>query len=416
MNTSDNKNPLYISTNDIITTAIRKCGMPDGMITPVMIKYAKQNLYWTLLEFNNKGSPIFAQDRVVMGLNLDQQTYDMPQYVSQVVWGNWRQTFQLQYEVKGGIDPQYLIDQNYTTFATTETYFTASLGSNLDLIGPSILGNQLVFKGNVNNWMQRPMAASSFTSIDIEYTNNLAIATANNASVETGPYTFNAPVTVQNIGTIGVFFFGDQTVTLRFEVSNDQNSWTTVYQDESAKSYKDGEWLWHDLNPQLNVAYVRVSCAAGQRLTLRGFYIANLETASELPMARINRDTYGMYVNKTLPGAPLSFFFDKQITPQISLWQQPLDVFNYQLIIKRQNSIDTPNLLSEELNIPRWYQEAVIWNLAARLILELPRNQVDVSLAGMLTAKAIESMETAFDQMNDRAPISIFGNFSCYTR
>lgn len=418
MNSSENKESPYLSISDVISSAARRCGVSDGFITPEIVKNSKQNLFWTLMEVNSKGSPIFTLDKQILGLNLNQVAYPLSDYTYNVKYANWRQTQMLNYTCEGGVDPEFLIDKNYYSFASTTDNFIANMGENLDFLGPSILGDEFIVSGDTTNWLQRPIVSSTFPeSTTIIFNNNYtATATANNASLTTGNYTFNAPAVVQLVGTAGVFFYGDQRCTLTIDVSEDKNTWTTIYQDTAEKIYEDGEWVWVNLNPQRNVAFVRASCADGQRLTLRGFYLADTTTCTEVTMGRLNIDTYGAYVNKTQVGVPLSYYFEKQIEPILYLWQEPQNVFDYQIIVQKTNAIDTPTSLTGELQIPRWYQEAVVWNLAARMIFELPSNQVDMGRLPAIITNATNSLDLAMDAQNDKNPISFASDYSCYTR
>lgn len=354
LNTSGEKNKVYMSVNDIISSAVRKCGVTEGAITPTTIRMAKQNLLWTLQELSTRGTPIWGIETVAFGLNQQQQIYTLPSYVYDLIYVNWRQTTMLSYTTTGGVDPEFLIDYNYYSYATTTDHFTAELGSE--------------------------------------------------------------PGQVQLVGTMGIFFFGNQLNTITMETSIDGITWTTVYQETMPTQHNDGTWIWQDLNPQLYATYARVSCAAGQMLSLRAFYIADLTSATELPLNRMNRDTYGAYVNKNSLGQPLLYYYEKQINPLLYVWNEPQNCFDWQLTMKRKTVVDDPGLLTQELDVPSWYQEGVTWQLAARLHLELPRDQVDPSRYPIIAQTAEEKINLAMNAETDGNPISIAMDFSCYTR
>lgn len=353
-NTSNTKLETYVSVNDLIESAVRKCGVTEGSITPSIIRIAKQNLFWALQELSLRGTPLWGIDTIPVGLNLNQYYYEMPKYITDILYCNRRQTNMLGYQCSGGIDPDYLVDKDYYTYATTTDSFIAQLGTN---------------DGDA-----------------------------------------------QLVGTVGLFFYGNQVNSITIDHSLDKTNWTTVYQESSPTMHSDGTWIRFDLSPQVNTTYVRVSVANGQQLSLRCLYLANLTNAVEIPMARMNRDTYGSYVNKNMRGIPTSWFYDKQIEPVVFIWQEPNEVFDTHLVIKRKTVVNDVGLLTQELELPSWYQEGVVWQLAARLCLELPRDIVDAGRYPIISQTAEDKINLAMNAETDGNPISLIPNHSCYTR
>ena len=217
------------------------------------------------------------------------------------------------------------------------------------------------------------------------------------------------------VDSIGLLFFGNQTVTLTIETSTDGSTWTTL-SEYPRQEYLDGIWMWKDYSPSLIVNYIRISCASGETLSLRNAYITDLTSSNEIAMTRLNRDTYFSYPNKNMPMSPISFYFDRQITPDLYIWGQPVDVYDWQLHIVWQTQFQNVDKLSQQLSVPYHYLDAIISELAHRIIFELPKDKIDMQRLPALKEKADNDVSIAETSQQDLDPISIVPNLSSYTR
>lgn len=345
-----NTDTVSLNVNGILQNALRVCGVKDGSVTPAFIKLAREQLLFTLMELSNRSTPLWAVEDTTLGFNLNQSAYELPASVYNIIDINWRQTQPMQYQPSGGIDPDYLNDLNYFTYATTTDFFLATVPQ------------------------------------------------------------------LNQIGYIGLFFYGTQSVTLTIEVSADMVTWQNVYLDTTPRKFSDGEWLWLDLQPQFTGYYVRVTCGLGEILSLRQLYISNLVSMIEMPMQRMNRDTYFTYVNKRVAGTPLSWYLDKQLKPVLYIWNQPTEIFNWQLRIKQKNIINSDLSLGAMLEVPIWYQEAIVWMTASKVIWMLPRDIVDVNSAVAIQAQADSKLKMAGTSESDGSPLFINTDASGYSR
>ena len=85
-----------------------------------------------------------------------------------------------------------------------------------------------------------------------------------------------------------------------------------------------------------------------------------------------------------------------------------------QFIIWRQRYIMDVGTMTETLDIPqRWY-EAVVWQLSWRLAQELP--ELDPGLLASIKGTADEALRLAQDEERDNSPIYFAANISPYTR
>jgi hypothetical protein len=212
------------------------------------------------------------------------------------------------------------------------------------------------------------------------------------------------------VTTVGVKWTAN-AVPIALERSNDGLVWETVQTETPTATA--GQWTWFDLESSVATTYFRVRATSGT-LSFSLVYLAN--TPTEIPLARLNRDDYTNLPNKSFQSnRPLQYWFDRQVQqPVMHLWPVPNEAADvYQIVLWRQRYIMDVGTMTEEIEVPqRWY-EAVVAMLAARLALEYI--EVDPSMISMLDAKAKESLYFAQMEERDNSPIMILPNIAMYT-
>ena len=213
------------------------------------------------------------------------------------------------------------------------------------------------------------------------------------------------------VTTVGVLW-SQASVPIALERSDDFITWTTV--QEETPTAVAGEWSWYDLDTSVATAYFRVRAITGT-LGFDQIYLGN--TPTEIPLARLNRDDYTNLPNKAFQSnRPLQFWFNRAIPqPQMYLWPVPNDQAEvYQITLWCHRYIMDVGTMTEQIEVPqRWY-DAIVSGLAAMLALELP--DVDPQMIPMLDAKAAQSLATAQAEERDNSPIMWAPNISPYTR
>lgn len=137
-------------------------------------------------------------------------------------------------------------------------------------------------------------------------------------------------------------------------------------------------------------------------------------TFRDLPVTQLNRDDYTSLPNKTQQSAvPVNFYFEKLRVPQITLWPVPSDSTKH-LVLYRYRAIQDVGELSEELEIPARWLEAVTWHLALRLAFELP--EVKPERATMVISMAQSMVLEVEGGETDSAPVYFAPNIGPYTR
>ena len=217
--------------------------------------------------------------------------------------------------------------------------------------------------------------------------------------------------TQTQVTTVGVLFDGP-SVAYNIQVSNDGAAWTTV------KSVADpdlitGHWNWTDIDGALDYLYCRVTAPSG---TLDQSQVVFGNTPTEIPIARLNRDDYMNLPNKTFQGRPLQYWLNRSINqPEMNLWPAPQAQFTTaQITAYTKRYVMDVGSLTQELEIPqRWY-DAVVYRLASKLADELP--QVPDTWAVILDQKAERAQLEAEAEERDDSPIYLRPNIAVYTR
>ena len=222
--------------------------------------------------------------------------------------------------------------------------------------------------------------------------------------------TFNFS-TSEQVTTVGVLWSGTSTSYV-FETSPDNITWTTV-KTVANPDASAGQWTWTDIDGSLASQYFRVRATVGSLLQS---LVKVGNTPNEIVMARLNRDSYSNLPNKTFAGKPLQFWLDRTLNePVMYIWPVP-DPANAlgQVVTYVKRYIMDVGSLTQEIEVPqRWY-EAIVYQLAARLAEDLP--QVDPSMTMVLDQKAMRALNEAEMEERDNSPIYFTPNIAIYTR
>lgn len=227
-------------------------------------------------------------------------------------------------------------------------------------------------------------------------------------------------------GNISLFFSGTAVPTnfgilpnvsgtwdIAIQTSIDGVSWSTVYSN-SALSVSAGLWNWIDVEGVLSSTIaVRLLAGATTTLDVREFYVAN--TPNEIPLAKVNRDSYSNMPNKSFRSRPTEFWYDKRRGPTaMNLWPVPsTDFVFWQLVNYIQRQVQDVGSLTQSLDIPQRWFLAIINELAKELALSIP--EVKPELRGELLGLAAQTMSEAWAGENDGSPTYILPNIRPYT-
>ena len=346
-----------VNVQEVIDHAARRCGKLAEELTSEQQLTARQSLYYFLSSLINIGIQYWAISKEVIGLTPDKYIYDLP---------------------LGANDALNVL---YRTMNRPSGQYTSSAGG--------VVAN--VYDGNTSTYCQQ---------------------TSPNGNISVF-YGTNDPIYAGSIGILPYVAGGGSALwSVIYEYSTDNITWNTL-DDLGQVLVTDNQWIWTDIDPGQNVEYYRVRVYNGTTMALRELYIGN--NSRELQMSRLNRDDYTNLPNKNFTAnQPYQFWFDRTIpVPKIYLWPTPSDAF-VQMTVWYSRQIMDVGALTDELEIPqRWY-EAIIMNLAHRLSLELP--QVPMDRVAYLERMAAQYLSEAEMEERDKSPIYFAPNISVYTR
>jgi hypothetical protein len=211
--------------------------------------------------------------------------------------------------------------------------------------------------------------------------------------------------------TIGVKWSAAVTaIVLTFQVSDDNITWTTV--GTATTTASAGTKSWYDISQPLAYGWFRINASA--TFSYDEVYLGNLP--QEIPLGPLNRDTYVAQSNKIFPGQPVNYWFKRdRIEPEMYLWPAPNPVsLTAQLVVWRHRHIMDVGTLTEEIEVPQRWLEAITARLAAKLALETPAASAD--MIPLLAQMAEVAQRAAWDGDNDGSPTFIQPYISPYTK
>lgn len=213
------------------------------------------------------------------------------------------------------------------------------------------------------------------------------------------------------VTTVGIEWSGAST-SYALETSSDGSAWTTL-ETEANPNAVAGNVTWVDIQGSLATLYFRVRATTG---TLNQTQVILANTPNEIPMARLNRDDYVNLPNKAFQGRPLQFWVDRLLNaPVLYLWPVPSAQFvTAQAVVWVKRYIMDVGTMTQEIEIPqRWY-DAIVYVLASRLAEETPT--VDPQMIAILDQKAQRALLEAENEERDDSPIYLTPNIAVYTR
>jgi hypothetical protein len=346
-----------INVQTLIDHGARRCGKLAEELTSEQVLSSRQSLFFLLSNLANRGINYWAISKKVFGLNEDQYIYSMP---------------------LGCVD---VLNVLYRTMNRPNGAYTTSAGG--------VVAN--VYDGDVETYCQQ---------------------TSTNGNIAINFGTTN-PIYVGSIGFLPyIAGGGSATWSIALEYSTDNSTWSML-DDLGTIVVSDNQWVWTDIDPGQSVGYYRIRAYNSTTLALRELYFGN--NSREIQMSRLNRDDYTNLPNKNFTAnQPFQFWFDRTIPqPTVYLWPTPSDPF-VQMTVWYQRQIMDVGSLTDELEVPqRWY-EAVVMMLAHRMALELP--QVAMDRVGYLEKMAEKYLFEAEQEERDKSPIYFAPNISVYTR
>ena len=246
------------------------------------------------------------------------------------------------------------------------------------------------------------------------YTAATSIDGANNAAI------YDAGTDTVVAGASAVVTYSDDYVVDLYS-SPDSFTWTKVGSAQFSKVVPsaDSKYLGVDADQRVSARYWKVVATPSTPLLTGSITSAVFAyNWSDLPMSRFNRDTYASQPQKLsqTQNITLQYFFDKQ-TPRPVLWLWPTTATDgLQLILWVQRQIQDVGDLTNTLDIPSRWLNAIIYSLARDIYLGLPAAVKSPNLFDTLKTQAEYWMGQAEAAETDGSATRFVFSLRPYTR
>ena len=352
---SNTTNETKITVRQLIEYAFRASGKTAEEQTPEYINAGKQALFYILQSMSNKGIDLWAIETVLLGAQQAQTILPLPEGTVKILEANWRylQTPQI---------ADALPDTNpdaYNLFNNTDLSLYATTTEEDNYFGWDYQQSQIITQVGFNAY---------------------------------------APL-------------GTAIYNLVYETSADGITWTTR-EVLPTLELKDNEWYYFQIDPTPSHVYYRLRDTVATTFSLRSIQPSVVQ--QDIPLAKLNRDTYFALPNKQFQSQrSLQYWYNKGVTQQIYLWPIPQDNFQcFQIVTETQ--FQDVGTLTNELYVPnRWLAAVQAW-LNHELALQIPG--VDSNRIAYLEGRYKEWLNQAEEEERDKSPIYFQPNISYYTR
>lgn len=352
MATSGTVGQTVLDLASILDHAFRRCKIPAAKQTPENIELARENLYLFLSESTNFGLNLWCIDKQIVGLLQHREAYAL---------------------TVGTVD-------------TLEVFLRTAADAGGTLTATGILDTSPITDNNI------------LTYLTLSSTSDYLL------------WSFSSTTAIR---TVGILHQGTAYRTLAFDTSQDNVTWTNVY-TTPVQYYSDLTWYWWDIDPARSALYFRIR-DTNAIAALSAYEVRVSSSTTEIECARMNRDEYTSLPNKVAQGRPLQYWLDRQsAAPVLRVWRSPNNIYDHLVVWRRRQVQDVGDLLTNTIEVPQRWQEAIIANLAHRLSIELP--EIDPKLSDMLKTYAEQALARVEMEEVDNSPIRILPRISQYTR
>lgn len=236
---------------------------------------------------------------------------------------------------------------------------------------------------------------------------------------------FGSDTEVDTIGVLG----GATAYTAALEVQTSQDGVTySTIQTLPSKTIPAGAWSYQDLSPTIVAPFVRVIKPGATSWVVNQFNFG-LANWQDILIGPLSMDDYYNQGNRAFRNnQPNSSYVDRQLLkPQIKIW--PLlntqGFYNGCITCLSRRYIQDPGALTDDIEVPQRWLEALQWRLASIAIMEFPiPAEVKVSALLMqeraqriqlINAEAPKAEALAWAEERNRSPIRWLPDISPYT-
>lgn len=220
--------------------------------------------------------------------------------------------------------------------------------------------------------------------------------------------TFDQPVQVT---TVGVYFATAMETSVFFEYTLDGTNWRAI--EAMSGVVSAGQWVWADLDGAPQALGWRVRVVSLVFFNPGEIFFGN--TPSEIPLDPWNLDEYNSMPNKTSPGRVVNYYQQRDLSaPYLMVWPVPDAAAKYdQLVVWVREYLDDVSSMTQSLDVPRRWYDAVTAMLAERLCRSLP--EADYTRLNDLKGDRMEALELAEGEERDPARTNFDMGLNAYT-
>jgi hypothetical protein len=316
MPTSNTYNFQSVQIELLIRDAYENIGIAPEFITPQKLESARRSLNLILIEWMNKSTNLWTLHNGFIALEQGKNKYTLENYVSDITEVNLRT-------------------------------------SNRQLNGTAASSN-----GGVS--------ANAFDG-------NSATTCTQDAPNGNISYDYGAGKE-QNITFCGITSHVTLTYSLSIEVSNDNVNWQNVLAIPT-QVFTAGQLYWFDIAAPTNSRYYRIRETGGKTLNIQEIYFNN--NVLDTTISSISRDEYLKFPQKNIKGRPSIYYFDKSITPSISLWPSPASPYNA-ISYSYKKMMQDVGLYTNTIEIPSRFYPALTAALSYKLAIKFNSQVADI--------------------------------------
>jgi len=166
---------------------------------------------------------------------------------------------------------------------------------------------------------------------------------------------------------------------------------------------KYGLIQWFEIpNPGSYETYGIVNLNVDSLLDIQEIFLNNM--TQDIPLSEVSRSEYLAYPLKDQIGRPTCYYMDHQIIPQLYLWPVPSSLYNC-LMISYEKMLQDVGTVSNTLELPSRFYEALIWGLAYRMACKYAPDKINYA-----KQYEEETLSIAMRDDTESTPISIYGD------
>lgn len=377
MSTSGTYNFGSPQSKDIIEDAYERIGIIPTEITQQRILAAQRSMNFILQQWVNKGNNLFTIRKGMIGLNPNQNAYQLPPNAIDIKTAAIRQSNRNlggTPSSSAGGNAAYAFDYNPAT----------------SCIQTSALGN-ISYNWGIAQWATQMVGIQTAQTVNYSLVAEYSIDGMNWTTALTIPSQTYTQNTLQ-------WYVVEQPVPANYFRVREIDSTTKI-------TWANSIAPWNQLT-----AFTWKNWSGPVPLAIEELYFST--ALYDLIITRFSEFEYTSQPYKNQVGRPTSFWVDRQATPILYLWPTPTPYYN-NLYVTFWTAIQDVGAMIDNAEIPARFLEplcaATAYSLGKK---EAIKNPNILAVLPQLKSDADEAYKTAGEEDRERVPLRIFGDYT----